>query len=53
MTGILVRRGNLDTQRDTRGRCALSNRRMRTQRNDGHLQGRERASRETEPKRTY
>jgi len=41
MTGILERRGNLDTQRDTRGMCALSNSHVRTQRKDGHLQGRE------------
>ena len=53
MTGILVRRGNLDTQRDTRGMCALRDSHVRSQRKDGHLQAKEKGLRETEPNQTY
>ena len=41
MTGILIRRGNLDTQRDARGKCAQRDNDVGTQRNNGHPQAKE------------
>lgn len=41
MAGILVRRGNLDIQRHTRGMCAHKDNHVRTQSNNSHLQAKE------------